>query len=122
MIIHTGVPQDSVLSPSLFNFFFSDFSQVVESTLSYADYFIVSESSSDVDALGRKLTEHFEVISAWAKEKKLRVVPSKSQVILFLPNRHQANYQHQVFIDGTLVPSTKNLKILGITFDMRICF
>lgn len=75
-IIHTGVPHGSVLSPSLINYFVSNFPHVAMLTLSYADDFTVSELSADVDALGRKLTQHFEVISLWAKSKGLKVEPS----------------------------------------------
>ena len=47
-IIHTGVPQGSVLSPSLFNYFVSDCPNVAELMTSYADDFTILESSPDL--------------------------------------------------------------------------
>jgi hypothetical protein len=120
--IHSGIPQGSVKSPTLFNYLVSDFPNVVELTFSYADNFTIAEPSSDISLLRPKLTEDFEIITAWAKGKKLSIEPSKSQVILFSSDPHQANYHPQVFINSGLVPLNKQLRILGIDHNRSACY
>jgi ribosomal protein L34E len=89
---------------------------------SYADDFTIAETYSDVSLLEPKLTEDFEIITAWAKGKKLSIEPSKSQVMLFSSDPHQANYHPQVFINGGLVPLNKQLRILGIDQGKSACY
>jgi hypothetical protein len=76
---HCGVPQGSVISPQLFNFFVADFPNCTQIDVSFADDFSLSESSPDLDELGRKLTEHVEHVTQWAEKNKLAIEPTKSQ-------------------------------------------
>jgi hypothetical protein len=55
MILRSGVPQGSVLSLSLFNFFVSDCPTLADILTSYADDFTALESDPDLATLGRKL-------------------------------------------------------------------
>jgi retron-type reverse transcriptase len=84
---HSGVPQGSVLSPMLFNFFVGDCPVVAQINLSYADDFNLTESSPDVPSIGRKLTKHPILISKWAKDNGLQIALEKSSVILFTPRQ-----------------------------------
>jgi hypothetical protein len=80
MILHSGVPQGSVLSPALFNFFVSDCPALADILTSYADDFSVLESDADLEALDRKLQEALAPITDWASRKKLTIAPAMSQV------------------------------------------
>jgi hypothetical protein len=95
---------------------------VAELTFSFADDFTIAESSTDVDLLGPKLMADFDIITSWAKSKKLSIELSKSQVIWFSSDPDQANYHPQVYINGGLVPLHKALRILGIDCDRSVCF
>jgi hypothetical protein len=97
---HSGVPQRSVILSHLINFFVSDFSSHAQVNESYADDFSLSESSSDVDALGPFLTSHLSVISKWAKDNKLEFSAAKSHVTLFTPHTKEVNRDTVVTIDG----------------------
>jgi hypothetical protein len=112
---HSGVPQGSVLSPMLFNFFVRDCPDVAKINLSYADGFNLTESSPDVPSLGRKLTTHLIFISKWAKDNGLQIAPEKSSVTLFTPNNKEANCDPQVYLDGVLIPVERKPKWLGFT-------
>jgi hypothetical protein len=96
MIIHSGVPQGSVLSPSLFNFFVSDFPFLTLSD-SFADDFYVGESSSDSSVLTAALNKDMHQIKVWANKKELKIAPEKSSITLFTPDPHQANHHPLVY-------------------------
>jgi hypothetical protein len=57
MIIHSGVPQGSVLSPSLYNFFVSDFPLQAPNSHSFANNIYTGRSSPDLSLLASALNE-----------------------------------------------------------------
>jgi hypothetical protein len=57
MIIRSGVPQGSVLSPALFNFFVSDCPGNADNLAAYADDITAVKSDSNLSVLGKKLQE-----------------------------------------------------------------
>jgi hypothetical protein len=67
---HSVVPQGSVLSPHLFNFFVSDFPCPAEVNENFADDFYFTESSADINFLGPVLTSHLKKISKWVVDNK----------------------------------------------------
>ena len=112
---HSGVPQGSVLSPVLFNFFVSGCPELAHLSLSYADDFHLSVSGPDVLSLGRELTQCLSRISQWAKENKLVIAPEKSSVTVFTPNTREVNMDPCVYLDGVLLPVDRRPKWLGFT-------
>ena len=121
-IIHTGVPQGSVLSPAIFNFFVSDCPAVAQLTSSFADDFTACESSPDLGTLTSNLQTDMDRISLWATNNQLTVAPNKSQITLFTPHTHQSNHHPQVLINGTPIPLEKCPKILGLVLDTHFTF
>jgi hypothetical protein len=109
------VPQGSVISPWLFNFFVRDFPGHAQLNLSYVDDFNLSESSPDLDTFGIRLTEHLVHVSKWAKENKLVIAPAKSFVTLFMPWTKESNSVAAVFYEGTQFPLNKLPKTLALT-------
>jgi hypothetical protein len=95
--VHVGVPQWSVLSLALFNYFVSNFpapSQVLE-------------------ALNADMVN----IAAWAARKKMSISAEKSQVTFFTPHTKEFNIKPKIYYQGSLVPVTNTIKILGLTLD-----
>jgi hypothetical protein len=120
--IYTGVPQGSVLTPVLFNFFMSDCLTAADIHISYADDVNELESHPDSTILSQKLQTSIDSVVKWAKGKKLAIPPGKSQVILFSPcNKHYHSHP-EVSISGVDVPLNKFLKFLGVTFDSLFTF
>jgi hypothetical protein len=114
---HSGVPQGSVISPQLFNFFVHDFPGHAQLVESHADDFALQESFFDLDELGKKLTSHLEHVVKWAEDNKLSIEPSKCHVTLFTPNTREVNSCPPVFIKGVAIPLNKNRKWLGLNMD-----
>jgi hypothetical protein len=122
MMLRSGVPQGSVLSPALFNFFVSDCPDLGYLLSSYADDFSAVKSDADLDTLSAKLQSSLTPITELARRKKLNIAPSKSQVTLFTPWTRQCNARPDVTIDSVAVPLCRTPKILGVTFDTMFCF
>ena len=121
--IHWGVPQGSVISPVLFNFFVRNFPMSDEViTSSYADDFNELASDADLDVIDRRLNGALRRVSAWAKRKNLSISAEKSCVTFFTTDPHQHHHHPQVFYLGALLPLNKNPKILGVTLDPHFTF
>jgi hypothetical protein len=121
MIIRSGVPQGSVLSPALFNFFMSDYPLGPNSLSAYADDLYPFESDSNLVTLGIKLQSTIDPIIKWATRKRLSIAPSKSQVTLFTPWNRELNYRPDISIEGVDVPLCRNPRWLGSNMDPLFC-
>jgi hypothetical protein len=118
--LHSGVPQGSVLSPSLYNFFISDFPLQAPLSHSFADDIYAGRSSPDLSILAAKLNEDMRQVKAWADSMNLTIAPEKSSITLFTPDPHQASHHPQVFYKSQVIPLDRNPKWLGLIQDGRI--
>jgi hypothetical protein len=137
MIIHSGTPQGSVLSPDLYNFNVNDFhivapcpppppplppSTEASSVSESFAYFFGVRTSPDISVITAALNEDLAPIAKWADDKKILIAPNKSGVILFTRDQHQFNTHPLVVLDGKLIPLNQTLRMLGIYFDPKINF
>ena len=116
------MPQGSVISPVLFNFFLRDFPVCADVTTSYADDFSLLASSVDLNEIDRRLNWALQKVSKWSKRKQLDISAEKSSVTFFTTDMHQHNHHPQVFYRGSLIPLEKNPKILGVTLNPHFTF
>ena len=125
-IIHSGVPQGAVLSPTLFNFFTADCPTPAMINTSYADDVTIADSlpdkTLDASQLSANLRESFDPIVNWAQQNRLSIAPSKSSVTLFTPWTKQFNSHPRVTCHNSELPLEKTPKILGVTLDPSFTF
>ena len=88
----------------------------------FADDTHDAELDVDVDAAAGRLTDALVEFEDWAKDKKLKIAPSKSTVTLFTPDKHQSNLHPQVTLSGSVLKLDKTPTILGVKFDTHFNF
>ena len=120
--VRQGVPQGSVLSPALFNFYVASYPQTAENSTSYADDFTAFATDPQYERAAARLTRHAEDVSMWAQEKSLVISAQKSTVTLLTSQTQQARARPIVTMNGTPLPVEPNPKILGVTFDPTLRF
>ena len=84
---------------------------------SFADDFHSAASSPDIDVISETLNSPASELNDWAVENGMGISAPKSTTTLFTPWTKQVNKQLDVSIDSVLVPTVKNPRMLGVTFD-----
>ena len=120
--IRAGVPQGSVISPSLFNAFVEDYPVSADLHTSYADDFTALTASPRIPEAAERLTRHAGEVNSWAKDHGLQISLPKSNVTLFTSDSHQSNLDPMVSLGGEKLPLCRQPRILGVTFDTHFTF
>ena len=130
--INSGVPQGSVLSPTLFLLFINDLlSQTVCSIHSYADdstlHFSTSfdrrpsqlELQHSRRDAAERLTSDLSVISDWGRRNLVSFNASKTQ-FLHLSTRHNLPDSYPLYFSDTQLSPSHTLDILGLSFTKNL--
>ena len=123
-IVHTGVPQGSKLSPSLFSFYLADMPKPTYPVkrICYADDISVWASGTRIPELEVKINDYLEKMSEFLKSNSLLISAPKSTVTLFTPETKQAKYHPDIKIAGSQLPLNRSPKVLGVHLDTSLTF
>ena len=116
--IKPGVPQGSVLSPTLFNIYISDIPFLKISSLNlivYADDITITSSHPNINTATQNLLLYLHEIHTWAHNNNQQINPTKTTSTLMTPDPSEYNKPLNIHINNTPIPT-----ILGLTFDPKL--
>jgi Reverse transcriptase (RNA-dependent DNA polymerase)/Endonuclease-reverse transcriptase len=116
--IKAGVPQGSLLGPTLFNIYINDLPKHDNTKLAiYADDTAVYASSYSPRRAYELVQEHANSIARWCNKWLLQVNASKCETILFRSHARKHNCNFNFFFNGEAVQRVNQAKYLGVYLD-----
>lgn len=117
--VSAGVPQGSVLGPTLWNILYDgllclDLPRGVD-TVAYADDLAIVASNRSVPELEAATSAAIDTISTWMRKQGLSLAPQKTEAVMM----HKRRYDDfpAIVVDGHAVLPSRGIKYLGVRLD-----
>ena len=119
-----GIPQGSVLSPTLFNIAINGLLEQVPvgvHGLAFADDYAVFCSMSTAVEACRKIQAAIDTASNWASGRGFKFSVEKTKAIRFCRLRRREEIP-TLSLEGCILPYEEHIKYLGVVFDKKLTF
>ena len=122
--VNCGVPQGSILGPTLFLCYINDMSAALGCKLSlYADDSALVFSHSNPKVVSEFLSKELDTCRKWLIDNRLSLHLGKTECILFGPKRRiSCDTDFKVHVDGVEVRRVTSVKYLGVVLDQCLDF
>ena len=112
-----GIPQGSVISPTLFNIFLHTIKDSIDYTkLSiYADDIAIWKEGSNVKHMKKQMQLDIDNILSWTKRHDINISQNKTKFMVFKNKNKKVNFQ--LCLDNYNIEKVSKFKFLGIHFD-----
>lgn len=122
--VSAGVPQGSVLGPTLWNLLydgvFRENIPVGAQLVAYADDLAVTVTEATLDDLEISANDTLQVIDKWMQRSSLKLAPEKTEAVVLYGNRRPKPIRFM--LNNTEIVPSKTVKYLGVTIDQRMSF
>jgi hypothetical protein len=125
--IQAGVPQGSLLGPTLFNIYINDLPCLENdnnvAVSMYADDTSVTVRSGSTRLAIRKLTDAIEILQPWFSKWRIKINTNKCSTVLFSKRRsHIRDDPSPLKIFHTTINWTNQINYLGVILDSKFIY
>lgn len=119
-----GVPQGSVLGPTLWNALYNTVLELELPencyTVAYADDLALIVKASSSEKLVEKANFSLDKIHRWMETNQLKLAPAKTEALVVRGSRRKVDVSF--VLDGVTIIPTRKLKYLGIWLDSELSY
>ena len=120
--LKNGVPQGSVLAPTLFNIYISDLPKTKSHQYGYADDLALLNSDVAWSRVEEALSQDITTIADYLKLWRLKLSMAKTTATAFHLSTKHANRQLTVLLGDSILPYSASPIYLGVKLDRQLTY